>query len=116
MAHVVVRKQELGAGHTQLAAHHGLDPQLVGDPALHGLAEDRQGPGEGRHGGQQHALELDEGFLVEHHEVHIVRGDASGLEYELDGQAREARIVLDAAEALLLGCGDENPIAHEGGR
>jgi sarcosine oxidase subunit alpha len=46
---VVVAEEQFRGGDAQALQDRGLDPELVGDPALHGLAEDGARAREGRH-------------------------------------------------------------------
>src|SRR5262249_36638057 len=64
----------------------------------------------------QHALELDEGLLVEDDVVDVRERDAPLLQDEVDGETREPGVVLDAAEALLLRGRDQLAVLHQGGR
>ena len=54
--------------------------------------------------------------LIDGHMIDIRERNAAFIEAIGDGLRREARPMLDATEALLLGRGDENAVAHERGR
>ncbi len=114
--HVVLAEQDLARGDAQPLADQRLDPQLVGDPATHRLAEHAGRTRKGRERREQQPLELHERLLVEHHPGDVVNGDAGASEHEVDGERGEAVVVLDTREALLLAGGDDHAVVDQGGR
>ena len=110
---VVLAKEDLLGLHAQLVADQALDPEFVEQPVDHCLAEDTPASRDGLEGGEQNALEFDEGLFVEDEIVEVTGVDASGLETKSDGVGGKAAVVLEAAEALLLGGGDELTVAYQ---
>ena len=90
-------------------------PELLVEPERDGLAERVEGAREGRDVRGEHALELQQGLVVEAHRVELVDGDARLLEHVLDGPGGEVLVVLLAAEPLLLAGGHDLPVAQERG-
>jgi hypothetical protein len=90
----------------QLVLEHRLDPQLVGEPRQHRLAEHLPTLREGLQRREQDALELHERLLIEDDVVDVLDPNSCALAAELDGEHRKAVVVFDAREALFLAGGD----------
>lgn len=101
-------------------AERGLDgaanPELVDDPGDHGLAKDFPGLWIGLENGHEDAVEFPERLFEKDDVVEILAADPCRFEAELYGSLGKAKIVLDAAEALLFGGGDKLAVTKEGGR
>ena len=70
----------------------------------------------GRRGQQalDDAVKREQRVLVENHGRQLGRIDERLFEAIVDGVLREARVVLLAREAFLLGCSDDLAVAHQG--
>ena len=97
----------------ELPAQMVADPELVADPRRREVHPRRKAARRDRHERLEDARELEDGLVVEGDGVHVGRGDPGLGEHVLDRAAREARVVLHAAEALLLRGGDDPSVAHE---
>jgi hypothetical protein len=116
VAHVVLGEEDGPLVGLQLLADERRHPELLLDPHGHGLAEGAEAPGEGGHVGGEHALELEQGLVVEAHRVELLGGDARLLQHVLDRVGGEARVVLLAGEPLLLAGGHDLAVAQQRGR
>ncbi len=88
--------------------------QLLGEPQRHGPDERPETPRRERHVGLQQPVEGKQ-RLVEDHIVEVVGRQPGLLEAIGDGVAGEGRIVLAAAEPLLLGCGHDVSVDYQRG-
>src|ERR1700681_723374 len=82
-------------------------PQLFFQPDRHRFRERRKPRRCVIEVGFEQAIELENRFIVEADLIELLDGESSLFETELDGARREARIVFDASEALLLSCRDD---------
>ena len=108
-----VRPIEVGSVSLELPAQQVLLEQLLLEPERDGHAERRKAPGREGEIALQQPLELEEGLVVERHIIHLAQADPGRLEAIGDGRAGEARIVLPAAETLLLGGGNDQAVLDE---
>ena len=91
------------------------DPQLAAELAGEGAGEAAPGAGDVAQEVDQDALEFDEGLLVEGDAVDVAGGEAGVREAGEGGGDREAGVVLDPREALLLDRGDQLAVDDERG-
>ena len=113
---VMFAEQNLVGRNAQLRGDLRADPQLVDHPGDHRLAKDLVRLRIGLQHGHQDAVELAEGLLVEDDVVQVAGLDARALQAELDGLVGKVEVVLDAAEALFFGGGDQLAVLQQSGR
>ena len=110
---VVLAKEDLRRLHAESLLDQPFDPELIGEPGDHGLAEDLMGAGEELEARDQQALELHEWLFEEDHVVEVGSARLAHPQAEIDRMLRELIIVLLAREPLLLGCRDQPAVAEE---
>ncbi len=97
----------------QRSVEGGADVELVAEPARHGAHEGPEAARGDGGGGAEDAVELGQRLVVEGDGGQIGGAGAGGFEAPRDGGLGEARVVLDAGEALLLRGGDDLAVAHQ---
>ncbi len=97
---------ELRVDLAQLAEEVRLEEQFLAQPHRHGQPERPEASWREREIRLEQPLELHERLLVEHDAIDVAQRDGCLGEARLDAPAREARVVPDAAEALLLRGGE----------
>jgi hypothetical protein len=88
-------------------------PELLAEPRGNGAHEGREPTRSNGQVGLENAIELEKRLVVEGDAVKGVDAEARLAQTSPDGVFREAVVVLHPAEALLLGGGDDLPIAQQ---
>ena len=92
-----------------------LQPQPSLAPDWHGGNEGPDPTGGKSQVGLQKSFKFDERFVIKHNRVEISERDAAFSQAIAQRPIWKARIMLLTGEALLLGCGDDLPVAQETG-
>ena len=90
------------------------DAQSVSQPKRHRGQPRTVGAGPIGEDRFENAIEFDQRFFVKRNVVDLVDRNARLAEAVFDGVVGEPVVVFFSCKALLLGCGDELPIAHQG--
>ena len=112
---VVLSEEDLALVAGELLTNHGARVELLAQPHRHGLHELRDPLRRDAEVGLQDPLELEDRLVVERDRAEVGRGDPRLAQAVVDRVAREARVVLLAGEALLLGRGEDLAVAEQRG-
>lgn len=121
VAQVVFRKQQaLKPVHArfdslELLGQQVLLKQLLAQPQRHRHAKRFEAARRECQVGLEQALELQERLVVEGDVIDLGQADAGLVQAITQGVQREARVVLAAREAFLLGGGDDHTVAQQCG-
>jgi hypothetical protein len=111
MGLVVFGEKDLAAI-IQFLAQIRFHPNLILDPDRYGLEKrDQAGGGTGQIGMEQ-TIEFEKGLFIERQQVHGLDGDSPFLQTIGNGVPWQRGVVLLAREALFLGGGHDNAVAH----
>src|SRR5690606_26790685 len=115
VALVVVEADDAVAPDAEALGEVVEDPDLAAELAGEGAREGAPGARQVAQEVDEDALELGERLLVEGDGVEVGGLEAGVLEAGEGGGEREARVVLDPRQALLLDRGDDLAVDDEGG-